>query len=203
MKTPPEDNGRRALQQRLAQLRNQLFEVSGGEMEYGPAGEGLTPELEVAFLEQVLAFETAPQTTWGERLRETGYAMPKPASLSDQEIGLELWQVIQRLAELRLFLASTNHLSDRELYAWLYREVLPAETISGPIDPHSACHFDVLGACSEDDTACWLRYYADEGDRREWQQFNPGEPLPPHEDPPYQRDHLLPQPTYPPETSES
>lgn len=196
MSETPEDRERRRLQQHLVDLRNRLHEISGGEHHFGPAGDGMGLKEEIAFLEHVIAFEAAPKTTWIQRLKEAGYDMPAPATLSDEEIGLEVWQVIQRLSELRAFLYSTDHLSDRELYEWLYQDMLRAETLSVPPDPDSACHFDVLGSGSSQDTDCWLRFYADDAERAEWKQRFPDDDLPPGEKPPYERDHLLPKRTY-------
>jgi len=51
---------------------------------------------------------------------------------------------------------------------------------------------DVLGKWSSDDVETWLKYYADEKARQSASEFRTG-PLPDHEDPPYQRDHLLPK----------
>ena len=182
----PGDFERRRMQQRLVELRNQVHEISGGEAEFGPAGSGLSLEQEVAFLEHIVAFETAPRTTWLDRLRDAGYDMPDPAGLSDAEIELETWQVIQRLSELRGFLYHTDHFSDRELYERLYWEMLREETIAVPPHPDSACHLDLIGSGSDEDIACWLRFYADEKERQDWvEQFPDGE-LPPAEKPPQQ-----------------
>lgn len=76
MMDPTEDFERRRLQQRLVELRNQIHEISGGEAQFGPAGEGLSLEQEGAFLEHLISIETAPRTTWLNRLRSAGYEMP-------------------------------------------------------------------------------------------------------------------------------
>jgi hypothetical protein len=197
MNDTPEDFERRRLQQRLVELRNQVHDISGGEAQFGPAGDGLSLEQEIEFLERIVAFETAPRITWLERLKSAGYDMPDPATLSNEEIGLEVWQVIQRLSELRAFLYQTDHLSDRELYEHLYRDTLSAETLDFPPDPDSACHLDLIGSGSEEDIACWLRYYADEEEREDWLEQFPEDPLPPREKPPHDRDRLLPKRDYP------
>jgi len=64
------------------------------------------------------------------------------------------------------------------------------------LDEDSACHMSPLGGCSEEDTQLYLKYYADEEWRCDWQKQYPEETLPDHEDPPYDRDRFLPQPDY-------
>jgi hypothetical protein len=41
-----------------------------------------------------------------------------------------------------------------------------------------------------------MKYYADEEWRRQFQEEFPDFQMPEHEDPPYDRDRLLPQPNY-------
>ena len=42
----------------------------------------------------------------------------------------------------------------------------------------------------------FLKYYADDDFRRQWHKDCPKDPIPAHEDPPYDRDRLLPKPDY-------
>ncbi|MEX2607115.1 MAG: hypothetical protein WD708_07185 [Kiritimatiellia bacterium] len=182
------------MRQRIRQLRNQLDEISGGEAMFGfpeEEGEGAPLEIELQFLEQVVGFETAAETTWRKKLRETGYEMPPPDSLNDEAVSLEVWQVIQRLAELQAHLDSTNHLSDRELYEKLYEHV-DHPMMDVFMGEGAAYHFEMLAAGDEEDDLIWLRYFADEETRQRWhREF--GIDLPPKEDPPYDRDQYLPQ----------
>ena len=64
------------------------------------------------------------------------------------------------------------------------------------LDEDSACHMSPLGGCREEDTHLFLKYYAHEQWRRDWQEEYLEETLPEHEDPPYDRDRFLPQPDY-------
>lgn len=194
MPEPPHDENEDAfLQARIRDLRETLNALAGGKAIFGEQTKDMPPEMELAFLERVLAFETAGSTTWLKRLEEKGYFMPPPESLTDDEIGLELWQVIQHLAELRVFLYNTNHLSDHELYNELYRRVLSETTFDIELDGDSTCHIDPIGSSSDEDLQTWFRYYAGEEERRDWMERFPDDPLPPHEEPPYDRDRLLPQ----------
>ncbi len=194
MSEPPRDEfEEKLLRERIRQLRETLDSLADGQAVFSEPAEDMPPEMELAFLERVLAFETAGRTTWLKRLEEKGYLMPPPESLTDDELGLELWQVIQHLAELRVFLYSTDHLSEQELYRELYNDLLVQETLDLDMGEDSACHLDVVGSGSEEDTACWLRYYADDETRQEWIEQFPDYTLPPRETPPYDRDRFLPK----------
>jgi hypothetical protein len=54
----------------------------------------------------------------------------------------------------------------------------------------------MLGGCSEEDNRLYLKYYADDASRKQWHRDFPDDPLPAHQDPPYDRDRLLPKPDY-------
>jgi hypothetical protein len=91
-----------------------------------------------------------------------------------------------------VFLSQTNHLTDRDLYSWLWHKGLRDEIPALPATPGSAWHLNVLGGCSEEDTALYLRYYADEEFRQHWLADFPDYVMPPHEEPPFDRDRFLP-----------
>lgn len=64
------------------------------------------------------------EKTYLDCLIETGMRIPPPDELDDGTLHAKLWEVIAGLARLRVFLESTDHLSDRLLYRRLYAEVL-------------------------------------------------------------------------------
>jgi len=187
------------MRRRIQQLRNQLDEISGGDATFGPLGdegmEGAPLEVIIKFLENVVEIETAEDTTWRRKLQEAGYEMPPPDSLTDEALSRELGEVIQQMAKLRAFLERTDHLSDRELYEKLYVQIDEPEA-NVPISDATAIHFDMISIGDEEDTQSWLRYFADEFTREQWQSDYGGE-LPPKEDPPYDRDKHLPKPARP------
>jgi len=55
---------------------------------------------------------------------------------------------------------------------------------------------DMIGSGSEDDIYLWMKYYADEETRQDWQERWPDYEMPQHEDPPYDRDRFIPEATY-------
>ncbi len=184
------------MQQRIQQLRNQLDEMSGGTAMFGGMGEQLPPELELQFLEHVRSFEAAETTTLRKILSEEGYRMATADTLSELEISTEVWEVLQRLADIHCYLDATDHLSDRGLYEKIDAMLdEPAEDFR-LMGEGSACFLEVLNACEEEDDQTWLKYYADEETRQMW-HLEFGTNLPEKEAPPYDRDRLLPRPVFP------
>jgi hypothetical protein len=94
---------------------------------------------------------------------------------------------------MRCFIEQTDHLSDRELYEWLWSDGLREETpdISGM---GGAWHTSPIGACNDEDTAIHLKYYANEEERAYWHKEHPNDAMPPHCPLPYDRDRNLPRP---------
>ena len=142
------------------------------------------------FLEYFEAVEgVGPQTTLFELLEDAGVPLPDPDAVSDSEMTQTLWTVIDGLADLKVILYSTNHLDDRTLYAELWRNALRVEHPIVPPGFEPTTHLDIEGFSTDDEI--YLKYYADDDERRQWQRET-GKRLPDHVDPPYDRDHLLP-----------
>ena len=190
-----EDEGERA--KRIAELKRQAEELTGGKMVTGEMKE-TPPEVEEGFWQYVVNYEKAPWTTNFKQLEEAGIDLPAPDTLKDEQLTKKLWEVIHGLALLRVFLDETDHLSDRELYTELWSDMLREEVKAMPPDPDGAYHLSPLGGCSDEDIQLQMKYYADEEWRQQWQKDFPDFVMPEHEDPPYDRDRLLPQPDYGP-----
>ena len=141
-------------------------------------------------------FMDGPTTTYFEQLRGAGIELPEPEAVSDADIRTKLWEVIAGLEKLRAFFEQTNHLSDRELYAKLWYETLRGETPA--IDEIGfTADLGLLRPGEDDaDTTLYLKYYADEIERERWHSDFPEDEIPAHEDPPFNRDDLLPGPHY-------
>jgi hypothetical protein len=127
------------------------------------------------FLESMLAWELAPLVPVA-RWFDPPLAMQPACTLDDEQVRERLWETIDRLYEKRIVLDFTDHLSDRELYAVIRRDILPA--LLKQVDlPDNYTHWDC--SCSGDDDRCvWLMYYASDDEREEWRLEEGREPPP-------------------------
>ena len=127
------------------------------------------------FLASMLAWEQAPILPI-YRWFEPELRLPRPESLSDDDLctrssGTLFASSLQK----RIVLDFTDHLSDRDLYRLIYRDILPAR--EKKLDyPSNYLHWDCTGAGG--DSEVWLRYYATEEERQEWAESY-RQPLPP------------------------
>jgi len=181
---------------RINELKEQAREAAGGEMVEFEADD-CPDEVSEQFWENVTAWETAADTSNFQQLTEAGVEMPPADELDDEQLHATLWKVIEALAQRRVFLSSTDHLGDRELYTLLCDDLLHEATKDLPPESGWTEHLDVLGSGSEEDTHLYLKYYADDKWRRTWAEDFPDDEIPDHEDPPYDRDRLLPNPSGP------
>lgn len=195
--SPEDPLGLKRIEQeiRIEKLRQEIKEVTHEEVLLGRA-EDCDPELEEVFLEHVLALETNECVRPFDVLAREGVSLPPPEELDETSLPKRLQELVDELARRRLFLERTNHLSDRELYSWLWKDALREEFMGFGL-PFGDCHLDVLGGCSEEDLINAMRYYADEDDRAAWALEFPDFPMPPREKPPFDRDRHLPQPEPP------
>lgn len=115
-----------------------------------------------------------------------------PDELDDTQLSAKLWDVIHALAVHRVFLHNTDHLSDRELYAYLWEDELREPMVLMPENSAYSCHIDILGSGSEEHMTLWLKYYANEVERQRWLEEWPQDPLPEPAKPLYDRDRRLP-----------
>ncbi|HEX9255174.1 MAG TPA: hypothetical protein VF938_06500 [Candidatus Angelobacter sp.] len=184
-------------EERIEALKRQAEELCSGRMKIGSLDDyPAEVEVEEAFWKHVVDYEKAPWTTHFQQLENAGVSLPPPDSLKDEEVTAKLWELIQKLALLHVFIEQTDHLGDRELYTHLWTNSLREETKALPLAANSAYHIQLLGSCSEEDMLLYLKYYADDDFRRQWHKDWPNDPIPRHEDPRYDRDRLLPKPDY-------
>jgi hypothetical protein len=144
--------------------------------------ERMTTPMENEFLASLLAWERAPVLPLSQWF-EPELTLPHPDKLDDAQIHKLLWDTIHRLYEKRVVLEFTEHLSDRQLFCVLCRDILPAAEKKLDL-PKNYLHWHCLDAAADEQT--WLRYYASDLEREEWSEAA-GEEPPPSEPPPYPR----------------
>ena len=177
---------------RIQKLKQQAEKLTDGHMLSDTTAD-CSAEVEEQFWKNVVAFE---QATWRQPFQvliESGTSLPSPDKLDDSELTAKLWEVINALALLRVYLHNTDHLSERELYVQLWSESLREEMVLQPEDADYGCYIDMIGSGSEEDIKIYLKYYADEEERQRWAKEWPNEPVPEPERRPFDRDRRLPE----------
>jgi hypothetical protein len=175
---------------RIAKLRQELEKLGGSATTL----ESMPADMEEEFLRHVLEYETAEPISLFRLLDNSGLEIPAPDQLDDTTLAAKLQEVIQRMATVAgAYLLHTNHLSDRALYEYLYHDGLREESVLFPENPSYAYMIDLTGSGSDEDNSTYLKYYADEGYRKQWASDWPTDPMPQHEDPPFDRDSTLPK----------
>jgi hypothetical protein len=176
-------------EERIAKLRAELEKLGGSTSTL----ESMPADMEEEFLRHVLEYETAEQISLLRLLENSGLEVPAPETLDDDALKIKLKEIIDRMASVGAYLLHTNHVSDRDLYEYLYNDALREETVLFPENPSYAYMIDLTGSGSEDDNQIYLKYYADEQYRRQWAHDWPDDRMPEHEEPPFDRDRFLPQ----------
>ena len=174
---------------RIARLRAELKNVGGSTVTF----ESMPADMEEEFLRHVLEYETAEPISLFRLLENSGFDIPATNQLDDTNLTSTLQEVTQRMATLGAYLLHTNHLADRDLYDYLYHHALREEAVLFPENPSYAYMIDLTGSGSDEDNFTYLKYYADEEYRKQWQHDWPDDPMPEHENPPFDRDSSLPQ----------
>lgn len=191
----PEDETDPRIEQalRLGELRKEVMDRTGGPAFEGGTGN-LPMDTQESFWEYVLAFESAERTTLASRLlKEADFVAQDPDALDGPgQLQAALWELLHALASIRVYAHFTDHLDDAELYRLLVKEALPNETTAPPSGFAVNTRIDVSEYGTPEDpdgTDTWLRYYADEQIRSEWDG-----PVPPKASLSYERDSQLPVP---------
>lgn len=80
--------------------------------------------MENEFLASMLAWERAPVLPISQWFQPE-LVLAHPDTLSEEQLNAQLWKTTQRLYDVRIVLDFTDHLSDRQLYTLIYRDILP------------------------------------------------------------------------------
>ena len=176
-------------EERIAKLRAELEKLGGSTTTL----ESMPADMEEEFLRHVLEYETAEPISLMTLLENSGLQVPAPDTLDKDALKVKLKELIERMASLGAYVLHTNHLSDRELYDYLFNDGLREEAVLFPENSSYAYMIDLTGSGSDEDNQIYLKYYADEEHRRQWAHDWPDDPLPEHKDPPFDRDRNLPR----------
>ena len=136
-------------------------------------------QTENEYLASMLAWERAPALPIADWFSPRLELSP-PESLGDAELPSVLWSTIEKLYSKKIVLRCTDHLTDRELYTIIFRDILTC------CEKKVEVPGKVLEWMCVEETETWLRYYADPVERRRYQEEYEAE-LPPSEDPPHPR----------------
>lgn len=166
---------------RNAELRDQLeplYDESIGSVDVCR----MTTPRENAFLESMLEWERAPMLPVAQWF-DPPLTLPDPDGLTPPEVSRLLLDTVRALYSKQIVLDFTDHLSDRDLYTLIARDILPA--YEKKLDRRDGfLHWDCAGASHDPET--WLRFYASDDDRRMWADET-GETPPQKAKPPYYR----------------
>jgi len=173
---------------RIKKLRQEIEKLGGPTLSL----QSMPADIEEEFLRHVLEYESTEPIAIFRLLENAGLEIPPSDQLDDTTLTAKLQEIIQRMASLGAYLLHTNHLSDRGLYEYLFI-TLRDEAVLFPENPSYAYMIDLTDSGSDADHQIYLKHYADEEYRKQWAHDWPSEPMPPHEDPPFDRDSWLPQ----------
>ena len=165
MGSPRHSNSEDEVDQLLlnAQLRDELEPYLDESVQLVNV-RGMPTRDENEFLASMLEWERAPVLPIS-RWFKPELSLPHPDTLTDARLHKLLWETIHQLFAKRIVLDFTGHLSDRDLYRVVYRDILPSpeKKIKRSrtflhwhcLDPHT-------------DVDIWLQYYASEEERDAW-----------------------------------
>lgn len=167
---------------RNAQLRTEL-EPFLDESVFMVDTHNMSTPVENEFLASLLAWESAPILPIAQWF-DPALTLVSPQGLSDSQVSAALEEVVEKLFQKQIVLECTDHLTDRELYQLIARDILNSR--EKKVDfPGNVLTWHCVDP--EDEQETWLRFYASQDERAMWSEFNPNRPLPPMELPPYPR----------------
>lgn len=145
-----------------ARLRDEL-EPYRDESIDDPSMQRMTLPVENEYLASILAWERAPALPIRDWFSPP-LQIPPPESIDEEALESKLRQTILRLHSQGIVLSCTDHLSDRELYRVIYRDILPC------CEKKVALQGNRLEWRCVEDNETWLTYYADAVERRRYQE---------------------------------
>jgi hypothetical protein len=126
-------------------------------------------------------------------LHRQGVRLLPPDEHTEDTITSALWELLHELACRGFYVLHTDHLTDRKLYAALWKDALRVPALLPGRSPTSGWYHDLLDLDCKADEQTWLRCYATEAERDQAQRDKPALKLPPREAPVARRDWRLPR----------
>jgi hypothetical protein len=148
---------------RNAQLRDALEPLFDESISRVNA-EIMTTRSENEFLESMLEWERAPMLPIREWF-DPPLNIPSPDGLDGEMLRTLLYNTVEQLYSRHVVLDFTDHLTDRQLYCLIYRDILPAQE-KRIRRKNNYLHWDCANASGDPET--WLRYYASQEERELW-----------------------------------
>ena len=108
--------------------------------------------VENEYLASMLEWERAPAIPISRWFRPE-LRLPAPENLSDSELSNLLWEAIRKLYRKRIALDFTEHLSDRQLYCLIVRDILPST--EKKVSRNTFLHWQCIDMTEDPDV--WLR----------------------------------------------
>ena len=121
------------------------------------------------FLSSMLAWEKAPVLPISQWF-EPELKLEPHQNFSDAEMIDQLDQLVGRLFEQNIVLLQTEHLSDRQLYCLIARDILLAEEKKMMLPGQEFLQWQCLDDARDEES--WLRYYATQEERELWAYEN-------------------------------
>lgn len=176
----------------LGRLTERAARVTGRPFD-GSTFDQLPPTWEHRYWQAVI--QARPGATESPRalFESGGFAIPPADALDDDQLTFRLWQLIRRMERVNIFLTSTDHLSDRQLYVWLRETGLNKFLMTAPGSTSTYTGLDVIGGGSDEEFEIWARYYMDDAEREHWIEEHPEEEIPEPQERPFERDRFLPR----------
>ncbi|MFM7181853.1 MAG: hypothetical protein ACKO2G_10375 [Verrucomicrobiales bacterium] len=141
------------------------------------------------------AQENEPPGHWAkpiDSLGQHGVDLMPPVELTEETLAAKLWETLDGMSRMGVYVLHTDHLSDAELYEALWARVLREEAFLADRGVEAAWAHDFIGSGSAEDEKIRLAFYATDEERQE-AAAAATEPLPHRQEPLANRDWRLPR----------
>lgn len=141
----------REIHEEIEQLKAKL-EGMGGQVNIYNEHD---PQATLLFLQEIILFHESPKVVLKDKLGKLGVSLPAPETLGAGQVSDVLRATLEGLAQLNIYLHSTNHLTDQAFYRVLWYQILAEEIhwqegVSEMIDVAMYVPFEMTGVVVPD-----------------------------------------------------